>query len=190
MINLILFGPPGSGKGTQAQFIVNQKSLIHISTGDIFRKNITQQTKLGKLASEFMNQGKLVPDQLTIDLLESEIDCYNTPNGFIFDGFPRTTSQAIALDKLMTSNNTIISAMIALEVDDRILISRLIKRGKTSGRADDSNESIIKNRINEYYKKTAILKEYYQEKDRYFGINGEGQIEEISLRLKQVIDSL
>jgi adenylate kinase len=137
-----------------------------------------------------MDKGELVPDEVTIEMLNkvvaSNLDC----NGFIFDGFPRTTSQAMALDHLMNSNNTNISAMIAFEVEDSILISRLIKRGETSDRVDDSNELIIKNRIKEYYKKTAILKEYYQKQDRYYGINGEGKIEETSIRLKKVIDSL
>ena len=190
MKNIVLFGPPGAGKGTQAEIIKDSYNLFHISTGDVFRYNIKNKTSLGVLAKEYMDKGELVPDGVTIEMLNkvviNNLDC----NGFIFDGFPRTTSQAIALDKLMTSNNTMISAMIAFEVEDNILISRLIKRGETSGRADDSDESIVKNRINEYYRKTAILKEYYQEKDRYYGINGEGQINEIFIRLKKVIDSL
>ena len=190
MKNIVLFGPPGAGKGTQAEIIKDTYNLFHISTGDVFRYNINNNTSLGILAKKYMDKGELVPDEVTIEMLNKVVINNLDSNGFIFDGFPRTTSQAISLDKLMTSNNTNISAMIALEVDDSILISRLIKRGQTSGRADDSNEAIIKNRINEYYKKTAILKEYYQEKDRYFDINGEGEIEEISLRLKQVIDSL
>jgi len=190
MKNIVLFGPPGAGKGTQAEIIKDSYNLFHISTGDVFRYNIKNNTSLGVLAKEYMDKGELVPDEVTIEMFNkvviSNLDC----KGFIFDGFPRTTSQAIALDKLMASNNTMISAMIALEVEDNILISRLIKRGGTSGRVDDSDESIVKNRINEYYRKTAILKEYYQEKDRYYGINGEGQIEEIFIRLKKVIDSL
>jgi len=190
MKNIVLFGPPGAGKGTQAEIIKNSYNLFHISTGDVFRNNIKNNTPLGILAKGYMDKGELVPDEVTIEMLNNEVinnlDC----NGFIFDGFPRTTSQAIALDKLMASNNTIISAMIALEVEDDILISRLVKRGETSGRSDDSDESIIKNRISEYYKKTAILKEYYQQKDRYYGINGEGQVNDISFRLKELIDSL
>tara|TARA_B100000029_G_scaffold508513_1_gene595616 strand:+ start:2858 stop:3430 length:573 start_codon:yes stop_codon:yes gene_type:complete len=190
MKNIVLFGPPGAGKGTQAEIIKDYYNLSHISTGNVFRYNIKNNTSLGVLAREYMDKGELVPDEVTIEMLNNVVKENLECNGFIFDGFPRTINQAIALDKLMTSNNTTISAMIALEVDDSILISRLMERGKTSGRVDDSNESIIKTRINEYYKKTAILKEYYQQKDRYFDINGEGQIEEISIRLKELIDSL
>ncbi|HJN53790.1 MAG TPA: adenylate kinase [Flavobacteriaceae bacterium] len=190
MKNIVLFGPPGAGKGTQAEIIKNTYNLFHISTGDVFRHNIKNSTSLGLLAKEYMDKGELVPDEVTIEMLnkvvKSNLDC----NGFVFDGFPRTTSQAMALDKLMESNNTNISAMIAFEVEDSILVSRLTKRGETSGRVDDSNESIIKNRIKEYYKKTAILKQYYQDQDRYYGINAEGQIDEISVRLKEVIDCL
>lgn len=190
MKNIVLFGPPGAGKGTQAEIIKDAYNLFHVSTGDVFRYNIKNNTSLGILAKQYMDKGELVPDEVTIEILNkvvaSNLDC----NGFIFDGFPRTTSQAMALDHLMNSNNTNISAMIAFEVEDSILISRLIKRGETSGRVDDSNESIIKNRIKEYYKKTAILKEYYQKQDRYYGINGEGEIDETSIRLRKVIDSL
>ena len=189
MKNIVLFGPPGAGKGTQAEIIKNSYNLFHISTGNVFRNNIKNNTPLGILAKEYMDKGELVPDDVTIEMLNNEVVCNLDSNGFIFDGFPRTTSQAIALDKLMDSNNTIISAMIALEVEDETLISRLVKRGKTSGRSDDS-ESIIKNRISEYYKKTSILKEYYQQKDRYYRINGEGQVNDISFRLKELIDSL
>ena len=190
MKNIVLFGPPGAGKGTQAEIIKNSYNLFHISTGDVFRDNIKNNTSLGVLAKGYMNKGELVPDEVTIEMFNKvvigNLDC----NGFIFDGFPRTTSQAIALDKLMASNNTMISAMIALEVEDNILISRLIKRGETSGRADDSDESIVKNRINEYYRKTAILKEYYQAQDNYYGVNGVGTIEEITERLSAVFDTL
>ena len=190
MKNIVLFGPPGAGKGTQAEIIKNSYNLFHISTGDIFRNNIKNNTPLGILAKGYMDKGELVPDEVTIEMLNNEVVSNLDCNGFIFDGFPRTSSQAIALDKLMASNNTVISAMIALEVEDDILISRLVKRGKTSGRSDDSDESIIKNRISEYYKKTAILKEYYQQKDRCYEINGEGQVNDISFRLKELIDSL
>jgi len=190
MKNIVLFGPPGSGKGTQAEIIKYTYNLFHVSTGDVFRYNIKNNTSLGILAKQYMDKGELVPDEVTIEMLNkvvaSNLDC----NGFIFDGFPRTTSQAMALDHLMNSNNTNISAMIAFEVEDSILISRLIKRGETSDRVDDSNELIIKNRIKQYYKKTAILKEYYQKQDRYYGINGAGEIDETSIRLRKVIDSL
>ena len=143
MINLILFGKPGSGKGTQAEFVKKKYGLIHISTGDVFRYNISKKTELGLLAKSYMEKGDLVPDNVTIKMLEAEVNKSPHANGFIFDGFPRTESQAVALDKLMTKFDTSISGMIALEVDDEILIERLLERGKVSGRADDSNLSLI-----------------------------------------------
>ena len=182
MINVILFGPPGSGKGTQAEFIVNQKGLIHISTGDIFRKHISQQTQLGKLASEFMSQGQLVPDKLTIELLESEIDNYSNANGFIFDGFPRTLPQADAFNHFLSNKKMPLSAVISLEVGENELVNRLLKRGIDSGREDDKNKDVIRKRIQVYEKQTAILKTYYAEnlKNNFFKINGERVVDIIS----------
>jgi len=182
MINVILFGPPGSGKGTQAKFIVNQKGLIHISTGDIFRKHISQQTQLGRLASEFMNQGQLVPDKLTIELLESEIDNYSNANGFIFDGFPRTLPQANAFNNFLSNKKMPLSAVISFEVGEDELVNRLLKRGVNSGREDDKNKDVIRKRIQVYEKQTAILKTYYAEnlKNNFFEINGERVIDVIS----------
>ncbi|MBO6606189.1 adenylate kinase [Psychroserpens sp.] len=190
MTNLVLFGPPGAGKGTQAEFLKNTYNLVHISTGDVFRFNIKNETALGMLAKSYMDKGELVPDQVTIDMLNAEVEKNADANGFIFDGFPRTNAQAEALDKLMDSKDSQINAMIALEVDDEILVQRLLKRGETSGRKDDADESIIRNRIKEYYKKTAILKDYYTAQDKYYGVDGEGSIEEITERLNAVIDSL
>lgn len=190
MTNLVLFGPPGAGKGTQAEFLKTKYNLVHISTGDVFRFNIKNETALGMLAKSYMDKGELVPDQVTIDMLEAEVEKNASANGFIFDGFPRTSAQAEALDKLLDSKDSSISAMVALEVDDEILVERLVGRGKTSGRADDADESIIRNRIAEYYSKTAILKDYYSAQNKYFGVDGVGSIEEITVRLSQVIDNL
>lgn len=190
MTNIILFGPPGAGKGTQANFLKEKYNLVHISTGDVFRYNIKNQTDLGKLAKSFTEKGKLVPDEITIDMLSNELDKHPDAEGFIFDGFPRTVAQADALGHLMEDKDTQIDAMVALEVDDEVLVKRLLERGKTSGRADDADEDIIRNRIKVYYNETAILKDYYQERDKYYGVDGVGSIEEITERLSDVIDGL
>lgn len=190
MTNLVLFGPPGAGKGTQAEFLKEKYSLIHISTGDVFRFNIKNETALGMLAKSYMDKGQLVPDKVTIDMLNAEVEKNAGANGFIFDGFPRTNAQADALDALMTSKDSQINAMVALEVEDEVLVQRLLERGKTSGRADDADESIIRNRITEYYDKTAILKDYYSAQNKYFGVDGVGSIEDITVRLSGVIDNL
>ena len=188
MINLILFGKPGSGKGTQAEFIKKKYDLIHISTGDVFRYNISKQTDLGLLAKSYMEKGDLVPDNVTIQMLEAEVN--KTPNakGFIFDGFPRTTLQAEMLDEFLNSKNLSIAMIIALEVDENILIDRLINRGKASGRADDQDRSKIQNRFEEYNKKTSTLINYYKSQNKFFEIEGIGEIDEISQRLFNVID--
>lgn len=190
MTNLVLFGPPGAGKGTQANFLKEKYNLVHISTGDVFRYNIKNETALGMLAKSFMDKGELVPDQVTIDMLNAEVEKNADANGFIFDGFPRTSAQAQALEDLMLTKDSAINAMIALEVDDEVLVQRLLERGKTSGRSDDADESIIRNRIKEYYDKTAILKNFYSAQDKYFGVDGVGSIEEITERLSNVIDKL
>lgn len=190
MTNLVLFGPPGAGKGTQANYLKEKYDLVHISTGDVFRYNIKNETALGMLAKSFMDKGELVPDQVTIDMLNKEVEKNAGANGFIFDGFPRTNAQAKALDELMDSKDSQINAMVALEVDDEVLVQRLLERGKTSGRADDADESIIRNRIKEYYSKTAILKDYYTDQNKYFGVDGVGSIEDITVRLSTVIDKL
>ncbi|OEK08076.1 adenylate kinase [Flavivirga aquatica] len=190
MTNLVLFGPPGAGKGTQANFLKEKYNLVHISTGDVFRFNIKNETALGMLAKSYIDKGELVPDQVTIDMLNAEVEKNADANGFIFDGFPRTNPQAETLDKLMESKDSQIDAMIALEVDDEVLVQRLLERGKTSGRADDADESIIRNRVKEYYDKTAILKDYYADQNKYFGVDGIGSIEDITVRLSTVIDAL
>lgn len=190
MTNIVLFGPPGAGKGTQAEFLKEKYNLVHISTGDVFRYNIKNETALGMLAKSYMDKGELVPDQLTIDMLEAEVEKNQDANGFIFDGFPRTAAQAKALDKLMERKDSQINAMIALEVDDEVLVKRLLERGKTSGRPDDADEGIIRNRITEYYNKTAVLKDFYAAQNKYFGVDGVGSIAEITDRLSRVINEL
>lgn len=190
MTNIVLFGPPGAGKGTQAEFLKEKYNLVHISTGDVFRYNIKNETALGMLAKSYMDKGELVPDQLTIDMLEAEVEKNQDANGFIFDGFPRTAAQAEALDQLMERKDSQINAMIALEVEDEVLVKRLLERGKTSGRPDDADENIIRNRITEYYNKTAVLKDFYAAQNKYFGVDGVGSIEEITDRLSKVINEL
>jgi adenylate kinase len=190
MINLVLFGKPGAGKGTQAAFLKDQYNLMHISTGDVFRFNIKNNTKLGKLAQTFMDKGDLVPDEVTIKMLRDEVEKHPEANGFIFDGFPRTVDQAKALDNLMDSKEMQIDAVIALEANDEELIQRLLERGKLSGRTDDQDEDKIRNRFEEYNQKTAPLKEYYKTQDKFHTVNGIGAIEAITGRLSKVIDAL
>ncbi len=190
MTNLVLFGPPGAGKGTQANFLKEKYDLVHISTGDVFRFNMKNDTALGTLAKSYIEKGHLVPDQVTIDMLEAEVNRNAGAKGFIFDGFPRNQFQAEALNKILESKDSEVSAMVALEVEDEVLVQRLLERGKTSGRKDDSDESIIRNRIKVYYNETAILKDYYGAKNKYFGVDGVGSIDAITARLYNTIDKL
>jgi adenylate kinase len=191
MINIVLFGPPGAGKGTQAEKLKATYQLIHISTGDVFRYNIKNQTELGLEAKSFIDKGALVPDEVTINMLAAEVDkTIASAKGYIFDGFPRTEAQAEALEQLLKDKNTQVNAMIALEVDDEVLVERLLERGKTSGRADDADEAVIRNRIKVYYNETAILKNFYEAQNKYVGIDGVGSIEEITSRIEKVINSL
>jgi len=190
MKNIVLFGPPGAGKGTQATILKEKYQLNHISTGDVFRYNIKNKTELGLLAKTFMDGGNLVPDDVTIKMLKAEIEKSPDANGFIFDGFPRTQSQAIALDAYLLEKGEAISGMVALEVSEDLLVQRILQRGKTSGRPDDQNETKIRHRFQEYKLKTEILKDYYQEQNKYFGINGVGTIDEITNQVITVIDTL
>jgi len=189
MINLVLFGKPGAGKGTQAEFLKSKYELFHISTGDLFRHHITNATDLGKLAKSYMDQGDLVPDQVTIDMLKVAVESNPEAKGFIFDGFPRTTKQAIALDEFLTEKSMSITATVALEAADDVLIERLLNRGVTSGRADDQDEVKIRNRFDEYNSKTAPLRDFYEDQGKFYSINGIGSIEEITGRLTLLIDS-
>ncbi|MBT8236313.1 MAG: adenylate kinase, partial [Bacteroidia bacterium] len=190
MINLVLFGKPGAGKGTQATFLKDQYSLIHISTGDVFRYNIKNKTELGQLAQSYMDKGDLVPDEVTIKMLRDEVENHPEANGFIFDGFPRTVAQAQALDNLMESKEMKINATIALDADEEVLLERLLTRGKESGRPDDQDEDRIKNRFEEYNTKTAPLQAFYESQGKFHSINGVGAIEEITKRIKGVIEGL
>ena len=190
MTNIVLFGKPGAGKGTQAEFLKSKYQLFHISTGDLFRHHISNKTDLGMLAQSYMNKGDLVPDQVTIYMVKEAVDQNTEAKGFIFDGFPRTTQQAEALDEFLSEKSMSISATLALEADDDILIDRLIKRGKTSGRADDQDEEKIRNRFDEYNNKTAPLRAFYEAQGKFHSVNGIGEIEEISQRLTALIDGL
>jgi adenylate kinase len=190
MINIVLFGKPGAGKGTQAEFLKGKYNLTHLSTGDIFRYNIKNETELGMLAKTYMDKGDLVPDAVTIQMLQSEVDKNPQSSGFLFDGFPRTIAQAEALDAFLESKSQSITATIALEANDEILVQRLLERGKTSGRPDDQDEEKIRNRYEEYNLKTAPLMQYYQAQGKFHSVDGIGSIEEITQRLSTVIDNL
>jgi len=189
MLNIVLFGPPGAGKGTQSEKLINKYQLVHLSTGDILRGEIAAGTALGLEAKKLMDAGNLVPDEVVIGMISSKLDQNKNANGFIFDGFPRTAAQADALDKLLAQKNTSITLMLALEVDNDELTKRLLSRGKASGRADDQNEEIIRNRINEYNNKTAPLKNYYTAQNKFHSVNGIGSVEDIFVGLCNKINT-
>jgi adenylate kinase len=191
MINIILFGPPGSGKGTQAQNLIQKFNLKQISTGDLFRHNIKNETELGKLAKSYMDKGELVPDQVTIDMLIDELKKPTDAKGFIFDGFPRTAFQTEALEGIVKDVlNDQIDICLSLVVEDEILVKRLLERGKTSGRSDDADENIIRNRIKEYYTKTAEVAELYKKQGKYVEVNGVGEIAEIAEKLYTEVEKI
>ena len=189
MINIVLFGKPGAGKGTQADFLKHKYNLVHLSTGDIFRFNIKNDTELGRLAKTYMDNGDLVPDEVTIQMLQSEVDKNPQAAGFLFDGFPRTIAQAEALDKFLAGKNQKITATVALEANDEILVQRLLERGKTSGRPDDQDEEKIRNRYQEYNEKTAPLMDFYKAQHKFYAVDCIGSIEEVTERLSLVLDT-
>ncbi|HNR08916.1 MAG TPA: adenylate kinase [Saprospiraceae bacterium] len=188
MINLILFGPPGSGKGTQAQRLVEKYDIAHWSTGDMFRFELSNHTELGQLAKSYMDKGQLVPDEVTISMLKKRMESGKATNGFILDGFPRNIVQAQALDALLEEKNLKITALLSLEVDEEELINRLLNRGKVSGRADDINEEIIRRRLQVYKEETTPVYNYYAEKQLAVQVNGMGTIDEIFEELCLLID--
>jgi len=188
MINLILFGPPGSGKGTQAEKLVNKYKLLHISTGDLFRYNLKNDTPLGKEAKKYIDKGELVPDSVTIKMLREKVEANPKVKGYIFDGFPRTIPQAEALDQLLASKEQSVSVLIALDVDDEEIVKRLLERGKTSGRKDDANEEVIRNRIDVYKKETSPVFDFYSKTGKSVKVNGIGTIYAIFRRLCKILN--
>ncbi|MBS1666873.1 MAG: adenylate kinase [Bacteroidetes bacterium] len=189
MFNLILFGPPGSGKGTQSEKLIAKYGLKHLSTGDLLRSEISGQTPLGMAVKSLMAEGKLVPDEIVIEMIDTALDNNPQVNGFLFDGFPRTTSQAEALDKLLAQKGTSIAVVLALQVGKEELIKRLLNRGRTSERSDDVNEEVIASRINEYEKKTAAVADHYKKYGKVEYVKGEGSIDEIFEMLCEKIDA-
>jgi len=190
MLNLVLFGPPGAGKGTQAEFLEKNFNLIHLSTGDLLRTEIAAKTNLGIEAKKFIDKGELVPDSVVVDMIKAKLVANPMANGFIFDGFPRTVAQAEALDQLLEQNGTSLSGMLCLQVEKQELIDRLLNRGLTSGRTDDQDQSIIENRISVYEHKTAPLIEFYKAQGKYVPVEGMGTVEEIANRLTQSVETL
>jgi len=187
MVNIILFGPPGSGKGTQAEKLIQKYRLVHISTGDLLRAEIANNSPLGQEAKSFIDNGKLVPDEVVIGMISAKLDSHPNAGGFIFDGFPRTIAQAEALDKLLAAKDYSITRVLSLEVSEPELIKRLLNRGKTSNRTDDQDERTIRSRLEEYRKKTMPVAEYYNKQNKLSNIEGEGSIEEIFNRLVSAI---
>ncbi|QCR25232.1 adenylate kinase [Pontibacter sp. SGAir0037] len=190
MLNIVLFGPPGAGKGTQSQKLIDKYNLVHLSTGDLLRSEIAAGTELGMKAKSLMDNGILVPDEVVIGMIANKLKEHNDAEGFIFDGFPRTVPQAQGLDKLLLEHDTEISGMLALEVDDEELTKRLLLRGETSGRPDDQNEELIRKRVQEYNTKTAPVADYYAGQSKFFAVDGIGEIDAIFKQLCHYIDAL
>lgn len=190
MLNIVLFGPPGAGKGTQSQKLIEKYDLIHLSTGDLLRSEIAAGTTLGLEAKKQMDSGLLVPDEVVIGMIDNKVKEHRHAAGFIFDGFPRTVPQAQSLDKLLQENGTEISCMIALRVDDEELTQRLLLRGQTSGRPDDQNEALIRKRVQEYNTKTAPVADYYAGQGKFYAVDGIGEIDDIFHALCQHIDAI
>jgi adenylate kinase len=191
MLNLILFGPPGSGKGTQAQFLVEKYHLLHISTGDLLRSELKASTPLGLEAKKYIDKGELVPDEVVIGMISSQLDQnIGKVKGFIFDGFPRTRAQAEALDKLLDFKNTSITQVLALDVPEEEVVARILNRGLTSGRSDDNNQEIIKNRFTVYLNETTAVADHYKDFDKFTAIPGKGSVEEVFESLTKAIDAL
>ena len=190
MLNIVLFGPPGAGKGTQSEKILKKYNLVHLSTGDLFRLHLNNETSLGLEAKKYMNKGDLVPDQIVISMVEDKINKSSNVIGFVFDGFPRTINQAIALDNMLEKNNIPIKQMIALKVDENELIKRIKNRAKTSGREDDKSIDKINNRIQVYNEETKPVANYYKKHNKYSEVDGIGEINEIFLKLCSKIDDL
>jgi adenylate kinase len=189
MLNIVLFGPPGAGKGTQSEKLIGHYNLLHISTGDLFRKHLGEGTELGKKARGYMDEGKLVPDQLVVDMVDDKLQEGHERKGIIFDGFPRTIPQAEALDQLLSSKNIPIVATIMLDVPDEELINRLLERGKTSGRTDDQDRSKIETRLQVYKDETLPVANYYKEQGKLATVNGVGSIDDIFRRISREIDN-
>ena len=190
MLNLILFGPPGAGKGTQSEQLIDAYNLKHISTGDLLRAERKAGTELGIKANEYIAKGELVPDEVVVGMVRNFMKEHSTSKGFIFDGFPRTTPQAEALDNLLSEFGAKIDIVLGLEVIEDELVKRLLLRGETSGRADDQSEETIRNRFKEYQTKTLPLMDYYTKKNTYVGVNGMGEIDHIQSSLREEINKV
>ncbi len=188
MFNLILFGPPGSGKGTQSERLVEKYGLVHLSTGNLLREEISQKTPLGLEAKSFMDKGQLVPDEVVIGMVDSYFDKHKEAKGFLFDGFPRTVAQAIALDKLLELKKTEIASVVALEVGEEELVKRLLNRGKTSGRSDDTNEEVIRKRFSVYSNETTPVAEHYKKARKFHPVKGEGTVDDIFSAISEAIN--
>lgn len=189
MFNLVLFGPPGAGKGTQAEKLIEKYGFNHISTGEVIRQEIKKGSALGRSVQQYIESGQLAPDSLVIDIIANYVENNKDAKGNIFDGFPRTTVQAEAFDEIMAKNGTPVNMMLSLEVEDEVLIDRLLSRGKVSGRADDCNEEVIKNRIDVYKAQTAIVADFYKKQNKHKSVNGVGSIDEIFERLCNEIEA-